>query len=218
MDIKVDVHTVLVFDLDDTLYNELDFLKSAYRELAQLLEPNNWQRLFVGMFSQYRSKMDVFAVLAQTYGRSKEELVQHYRAHQPEIVPFPGVMETLVRIKERNGKIGILTDGRSVTQRNKLNALGLMDFLDHIVISEELGTEKPHENNYMAFEKLFGKGHYVYIADNCRKDFITPNRRGWQTIALADNGKNIHHDTHLYQHGDFAPQGYITEFSELRIC
>ena len=60
MDIKVNNNTVIVFDLDDTLYNELDYLKSAYQHIAQQLEPKDWKSLYVLMLSFYRCKKNVF--------------------------------------------------------------------------------------------------------------------------------------------------------------
>ena len=88
--------------------------------------------------------------------------------------------------------MGLLTDGRSVQQRNKINALKLNAWFSEIIISEEFGSEKPNMNNYKYFEKIFGDGTYYYIADNINKDFISPNNLGWTTICLKDNGLNIH--------------------------
>ena len=30
------------------------------------------------------------------------------------------------------------------------------------------------------------------MGDNLKKDFLTPNRLGWQTVCLRDDGRNIH--------------------------
>ncbi len=42
----------IVFDLDDTLHYELDFLKSAYREIAQALSAADSQNLLGEMLSK----------------------------------------------------------------------------------------------------------------------------------------------------------------------
>lgn len=217
MDIKVDAQTVVVFDLDDTLYNEIDYLKSAYTEIARDLDPYNSENLFALMFSKYQIKLDVFAYLENTYGMSKLSLLQRYRSHFPIIKPFIGVRDTLVNIKKNKGKTGLITDGRSVTQRNKIKALNLTDFFDYIVVSEEIGTEKPHENNYLAIERQLESGRFYYIADNCKKDFITPNQRGWSTIGLLDNGLNIHANTTKNLSKEFLPHHFINGFLELVI-
>ncbi|MGF1554977.1 HAD family hydrolase [Paucihalobacter sp.] len=218
MDIKVDTQTVVVFDLDDTLYNEIDYLKSAYLEIAKEIDADNSENLFSLMFSQYQNNIDVFAYIENTYGISKLSLLHRYRSHFPKIKPFIGVRESLENIKKNKGKTGLISDGRSITQRNKLKALNLIELFDYIVISEEIGTEKPHENNYLAIEKQLEKtGHFYYIADNCKKDFITPNQRNWCTIGLIDNGLNIHDNSREALLKSQFPQHFIKNFLELVI-
>lgn len=217
MDIKVDENTVIVFDLDDTLYNEIDYLKSAYVAVAKKLKPDNWEQLYTYIFSLYRNNQNVFEYLSENYDITKEQLLHSYRYHIPNIKPFDGVIETFENIKQQNGKIGILTDGRKVTQTNKLNALGLTHFIDHIVISEVIGSEKPAANNYVAFEKFHKSGTYFYIGDNYKKDFITPKSRGWQTVALMDSGLNIHSHAHSYSGDEYCPHHYIKDFSFINI-
>lgn len=217
MDIKVNDKTVIVFDLDDTLYNEMEYLRSAYAEIAKMLQPNDWQPLFARMYSLFRSKEDVFEFVASNYGVEKIALLKQYRGHKPVIHLFDGVLDTIQQVKAKNGKLGIITDGRSSTQRTKLEALGLTQWVDIIVISEEIGTEKPHEDNYIAVEKAFKNHSYLYIADNLRKDFITPNNRGWRTLGLIDNGLNMHYDAHKYFEKNRIPQAFISSFEEINI-
>ncbi|VAW10216.1 Putative FMN hydrolase; 5-Amino-6-(5'-phosphoribitylamino)uracil phosphatase [hydrothermal vent metagenome] len=217
MDIKADENTVIVFDLDDTLYNEVDYLRSVYMKFAKELEPDSWQQLFAHIFSLYRNKLDAFEYISTTYNLSKLDLISSYRTHIPHIKPFDGVLRTFDKIKGKNAKIAIITDGRKRTQMNKVDALGLTPYLDHIVISEEIGSEKPDKRNYRAIEERFNKTSYYYIADNVKKDFVTPNGMGWQTIALMDRGLNIHANAHLQKEQEYLPHNYISSFSEITI-
>lgn len=217
MDIKVDQKTVVVFDLDDTLYNEMDYLRSAYISIAKNLAPEHWRPLFAKMFSLFRSKEDVFEFVSLKYKIDKPELIETYRAHIPVLSTFDGVFETMRTIKKRGGKIGIITDGRKSTQTVKIKALGIHPLLDKVVISEEIGSEKPDANNYLIIEKAFPDCHYLYVADNLRKDFITPNKLGWQTIGLIDNGLNMHYDGHQYFDPVQSPKSFVISFGELNI-
>ncbi len=217
MDIKVDERTVIVFDLDDTLFNEIDFLRSAYIHISKKIDLENWQVLFAEMFSLYRHKEDVFKIISQTYGYEKKRLIALYREHSPRIQPFEGVVDLLKKIKAKKGKIAIITDGRATTQRAKLNALGIFELSDKIVISEELGTEKPHLDNYLVIEKTYQDHLYFYIADNFRKDFITPNKLGWQTIGLIDNGLNIHYDSYKFSTEIYKPQNLVFNMQEIKV-
>lgn len=217
MDIKVDSNSVVVFDLDDTLYNELDYLRSAYTEIAKKLQPDSWEALFLKMFSQYRVQKNVFEILSSQYHVPISELLELYRNHNPDIKPFAGVVELLARIKKKEGKIAIITDGRTSTQNRKIEALGIKSQIDKIVISEEIGTEKPHERNFLAIESAFSRKNHVYIADNCKKDFLTPNKLGWDSICLIDNGKNIHKENHLYDSPELRPKRYILSLENLTV-
>ena len=217
MDIKIDENTVIVFDLDDTLYNELDYLKSAYIEISKELKPNNWEQLYARLFSIYRNKQDVFEFISSTFQLDKKELIRKYRNHIPNINPFDGVIETLRKIKDSKGKLAIITDGRSITQRNKLKKLGLLSYFDYVIISEEIGTEKPNESNYKKIEDHFNLETYFYIADNFKKDFIAPKKLGWKTIALLDNGMNIHSHAYTAISDKFLPEQYFSSYSELNI-
>ncbi len=217
MDIKVDARTVIVFDLDDTLYNEMEYLRSAYSEIAKSVDFDNWRPLFARMYSLFRSKQDVFEFVASTYQVDKSELLNTYRSHTPTLHLFEGVLETMAQIKAKNGKIGIITDGRKTTQRAKLKALDIIDRIDKIVISEEVGSEKPDERNYKLIEEEFPDNTYLYMADNLRKDFIAPNKRGWQTVGLVDNGLNMHFDGHKYFNKTHLPKQFVTSFEEIRI-
>ncbi|NAS12356.1 HAD family hydrolase [Poritiphilus flavus] len=217
MDIKVDSKTVIVFDLDDTIYNELEFLRSAYIHIARQLDPEDWRKLYVLMFSLYRNKEDVFGMLSEQYGISKTRLIKDYREHIPNIVPFRGVVELLKEIRSKGGQTGILTDGREITQMNKIRALGIENLIDHIAISEVLGSEKPDLNNYKVFMDKYAVAKYCYIADNAKKDFVTPNSLGWKTIGLMDNGLNIHSNAYQYFSKEYLPQFFIQQISEIRI-
>jgi len=218
MDIPVNSQTVVCFDLDDTLYNELDYLKSAYWEIACVLDSDAPGELYSQMISLYRSRHNVFEFLTSNWDISKEELLSKYRYHEPEIQLMEGAYTLLLQIKDAGGFISVLTDGRSQSQRNKVKALGIYDQIDQLLISEELGTEKPNPANYIAVESEFPGGQYTYVADNFKKDFLVPNRRGWHSIGLIDNGKNIHTHAHEYLNlPDHKPKAFIRSFLELRV-
>lgn len=217
MDIKVDSRTVIVFDLDDTLYNEMEYLRSAYIHIAKKMDPENWQLLFARMYSLFRSKEDVFEFVSAKYSADKIGLIKDYRAHVPDLHLFDGVLAVMQQIKMKRGNIGIITDGRSTTQRVKLKSLQILGLIDKIVISEEIGSEKPDEKNYRAIEEVFKDCNYLYFADNLRKDFVTPNKRGWKTVGLVDNGLNMHYDGHAYFNDSHAPEQFIVSFKEINI-
>ncbi len=203
----------IIFDLDDTLYKEIDYLKSAFKEIANFVEPNS-DFLNQKMIQLYENKENVFDWIVQNYQNiSSHDLKKIYRNHLPSINFEPESKKILLELKNRNFRLGLITDGYSITQKNKLKALELETVFDLIIISEEIGTEKPHEKNFTIFHQ-FKTSKYYYIADNFKKDFVTPNALGWNTIALLDNGKNIHKQDFLLQN-IYLPQFRINNLKEI---
>lgn len=194
---------VVCFDLDDTLYKEIDFLKSAFKEIveyalrcAEHLDLSV-DGLYEGMLDAYFSKKDAFEYLMTSVGADldKAALLTLYRNHIPQISLSEDALKLLNEIKSRGFEVGIITDGRSVQQRNKISALGLDRVVPecNIIISEEFGSEKPSSANYEYFVSKFSDAkEFYYVADNPKKDFLSPNALGWKTICLKDDGRNIH--------------------------
>lgn len=192
--------TVICFDLDDTLYKEIDYLRSAYREIAfhaaqgdsMLAKKAYWK-----MLQAYNDGGNAFLRLNELLGAETPvgEYLAMYRTHLPNIHLDREIAEVLDALKAVGCTLGLITDGRSVQQRNKIVALGLDRWIaeDDTIISEEIGSEKPSEANYRCLMKRYPDAErFVYVGDNPTKDFVAPNRLGWETICLLDNGENIH--------------------------
>ena len=184
---------VWCFDLDDTLYKEIDFLKSAYREIASSVGRPG---LADQMVAWYGEGKNVFESLNQFLGKDTplSDYLAIYRNHQPSITLYNGVEETLNELKDRDVILGLITDGRSVSQRNKIEALGLSRWFEdqNIIISEEFGSEKTDKRNFSYFMDKYPERSYYYVGDNTQKDFLAPNGLGWNTVCLLDDGQNIH--------------------------
>ena len=219
MIIKADNHTCFVFDLDDTLYSEIDFLKSAYREISIMIYPEENEELFRRMLKTYLSGGNSFLFLLEKFPEKNmtlEKLLYLYRNHFPVISLREGVAEMLGKIKLKGGKIGIITDGRSVTQRNKLKALGIEDLIDDVIISEELGIEKPDISLYKSFNEINAENQCFCFGDNVSKDFVTPRKLSWICIGILDK-QNIHkYDISSFPK-EYLPYCFIKKFTEIEI-
>lgn len=198
---------VICFDLDDTLYKEIDYLKSAYREIAEYAAGQCTGcsdsvyfltiKAYNRMLDAYREGLNAFEELNMFLGLEQpiSDYLYIYRNHKPKISLSEDVVQALDALKAKGVRVGLITDGRSIQQRNKIEALGLSQWIDEkdMVISEEFGSEKPALANYEYFMKHYPECHdFTYVGDNPRKDFIAPNALGWKTICLKDDGRNIH--------------------------
>lgn len=189
---------VVCFDLDDTLYKEIYYLFSGFRKVAEAIEQRTGARdVFRHMCQLRQDGENVFETLEKECGGvvDKAEMLKIYREHKPAISLADGTEELLDSLKEKGCILGLITDGRSVSQRNKIEALGLYRWFknEDILISEEFGCEKPDERLYRYYENRYPGCQYYYVGDNAVKDFVTPNRMGWETYGVRDiAGENIH--------------------------
>lgn len=93
------------------------------------------------------------------------------------IIPFDGVTEFIKWNKKQGIKVGILTDYEMEFQIQKLDKLNLLEYIDCIVTSEEIGCEKP---NPIAFKEILGRmnshnENTIMIGDDFKKDILGAN-------------------------------------------
>jgi putative hydrolase of the HAD superfamily len=180
----------IVFDLDDTLYAEADYVQSGKAAVTDMA-----YELFGVDFSHdvailETGFLDYIAEKLGGHAGLKESLLWTYRLHHPKIQVRVGVKELITGLKTRGDSVAIITDGRSVTQRLKIAALELD--VEHIFISDEIGFEKPDPAAFLAVENRCATQAYVYVGDNVHKDFDVPRNRGWLSVGLRHDERAIH--------------------------
>ena len=175
---------VIVFDLDDTLYPEEDYVISGIKFLEEYIYRMYKYQLNEELIKVYYAGEDFLDYackkLKLSYS-SKESLLWLYRLHLPSIKLPYDIKCTLESLTNMKAKIIILTDGRSITQRLKVNSLGINNI--PIYISEDYNSEKPNKKRFLKIEKDFPEKYFVYIADNPLKDFIAPLEMNWICIG-----------------------------------
>lgn len=209
---------VLVFDLDDTLYDERDYLQSGRRYVFDRIRALYPQAKAVDLdkYITYPVSYDVWGdvlTLLALPQKLKESLLWMYRLHSPDISLSYGVKQAIKTLKDQVKEIVLLTDGRSVSQRMKLLSLGLQD--TSVFISEEYESEKPSKKRFNLIETKWPGAQFVYIGDNLTKDFVAPNALGWTSVGLSLKQENIHQ----YNLDDFGaeqlPKYWISTISDL---
>ena len=189
---------VVVFDLDDTLYDEIDYCKSGFRAVSE----------FLSNLTKTIPAKSIFEILWKEFNQGNRtgtfnatlekiempyddkliaELVNVYRTHIPQITLPQDSRDVLEQLYKKY-ILAMLTDGFLPAQKLKVQALGIENFFKYIVYTEELGREswKPSPTG---FEKILHTlkikpENSVYIADNEKKDFIAPNKMGFLTIRV----------------------------------
>ncbi|MHC4509585.1 MAG: HAD family hydrolase [Planctomycetota bacterium] len=190
--------TTVIFDLDDTLYDELEYCRSGFAAVAEFLAARDAAppagRVFNALWGQFTAgnRSRAFDAALDELGMDHQEgtiseLVNTYRSHRPAIVLPPDSGEVLRELSAKY-TLGLLTDGFLPAQQLKVEALGIEEYFESIVYTERLGRDcwKPSP---AGFERILQDldarpEDAVYVADNEQKDFIAPNSLGFVTVQL----------------------------------
>ena len=177
----------VIFDLDDTLYSEKEYVRSGFQAVSNYLG-GGFEDLLWDYFSEGKPALDE---LLKHIGRleEKDAAISVFRAHEPSIHLYADALETIEELKRRGIKVGIITDGRPDGQRNKLNALGLK--VDDVIITDELGGVQFRKPCDIAFRIMVTRwrlnpADVVYVGDNPAKDFQAPQQLGMKAIYFKN--------------------------------
>jgi len=213
----------VAFDLDDTLYKERDFVESGRKAVAAAMSDISGidARRLYDVMAKADNAFD--ALLGELSGHVAEpvtidSILEIYRCHMPDLNLPADTAGLLAGLKSRGVDMGLITDGRSVTQWNKIKALGLEKYIDrhNIIVSEDVGSDKHKPLPFEILEARVGARSYIYVGDNPAKDFHYPNIKGWQTVMLRDaKGENVHSQSFKGLSVEFIPQVIIDNINEI---
>lgn len=186
----------IVFDMDDTLYAEKDYVRSGFRSV------DRWSRDELGITGFYETAWGLFESGQKQllFNKALEALevdydealigrmVEAYRSHEPDIQLLDDARWILDQVKPEV-KIGLISDGYLTAQQKKVKALKLHDKCHSLILTDQWGKEhwKPSRVPYETVSRELEVSHQqcVYIGDNATKDFVTANRLGWTTIHIT---------------------------------
>ncbi|WP_251929717.1 HAD family hydrolase [Salinibacter ruber] len=193
----------ILFDLDDTLYDEKTYVASGFRSVARDLEseigmPSD--RLFGEMMSilEADGRGRVFDLVLQRHGSYCKdrvlELVDLYRHHQPDIEPYPDVLPVLEELQRNGYLLGLITNGFHVMQKKKVDALGVARHMDTLVYPDELGSNrwKPHPAGFLKGldELAVSPEKAMYVGNDAEKDVEPAREAGMISVQMCRPGLN----------------------------
>ena len=193
----------LIFDLDDTLYYEKTYVLEAFKNVCRYLA-SKYKKDYYEVYKRCVEILDeygrgkIFNILCDEYGFEEniKDLVEIYRSTKPNLKLYEESKEIWNFAKENNIKLGLITDGCSKVQWNKIKALNLEEIVDKIIVTDDYGKGygKPHEKSYKEIIEYFNlaPNECVYIGDNPNKDFIGAKKLGMKTIRIIhEQGDHI---------------------------
>ena len=188
----------IVFDMDDTLYDEIDYYRSGFMVVSRTVSGDfglESKAVFQSLWEVFNSgnHKNTFDTVLEKFSISFnseyiQKLVDVLRCHKPDI-NLPSESRVVLEDLKTRYKLGLITDGWLPAQELKVKALELEKFFNCIVYTEMLGREywKPSP---AGFKKLLAElcvtaDQSVYVGDNLEKDFLAPNQMGFKTIRVV---------------------------------
>lgn len=185
--------SAVIFDLDDTLYLEKDYVKSGYNLIAKAFPEvvNMSEKLWQVFLRGGKAIDEVLLSEGLLTEENKQKCLKIYRNQIPNINLDSAVVNLLSGLKDKGYKLGIITDGRPEGQRAKIKSLDLERYVDQIIVTDELGGEimrKPNEKAFVLICEKLGVNYEnaVYVGDNPKKDFIAPEKLGMKWIYFKN--------------------------------
>ena len=186
---------IVAFDLDDTLYDEISFVRSGFRAVAEaasqrwnISAADAYATLSESLANNGRGRQfdDLLERLGAHTRKNVRMLITTYQHHRPGITLPEATRRTLDALSER--PMYLVTDGHKVVQNNKVEALGLRRWFRHCYLTNRYGIryQKPSPR---VFELLLRREgcepeDVVYIGDDPSKDFCEIRPLGFRTIRL----------------------------------
>ncbi len=187
---------ILVFDLDDTLYDEKKFVYSGFTEVANwisMMSNTSSIEIFDYMVKDLivNGRGNVFNNALEKYFQKTvkniRKCVSIYRLHKPNLKLDANVIDLLLELRV-NHKLYIVTDGNKIVQNNKVKSLDVEKYVEKVFITYRYGLKasKPSLKCFELIKKLEKVNwmDLVYIGDNPNKDFVNLNKVNAITIRV----------------------------------
>jgi putative hydrolase of the HAD superfamily len=191
------INLVVVFDLDDTLCDEIEFIKSGFLAVAKSISRDEFEPLFSYMLKSFykNGSGKVFNDLIDEFQLDVklERLIDVYRFHKP-YISLSLDREIVLKYIKQNFKTALISDGHYLMQSNKFDALYLDRYIDYPIFTDRYNTSKPDTKAFeLVMNRFSNETNFCYISDNPKKDFIAPNLLGWDSIRFK-NPNGIYRD------------------------
>ena len=227
----------IIFDLDDTLVAFDLVTESTWLEVCEefarenppfsakeiydaVITESHWywsdeERHRIGRNDIVMARRGIVRSAFDKHGiplRDAERVANRYSELKLEnIYVLPGAIETLSEIAGREIRLGLISNGDSPIQRQKLKRFDLEKYFDVILIEGEVGYGKPDRRIYeVALSKMNTAGERtMMVGDNLKWDVAGPQSVGMYGIWFDVKRRGLPEDSGI------RPDGVITDISQI---
>ncbi len=191
---------IIVLDLDDTLYDEIEFVYNGFNSVSKYLEKKSnlkknitlrfLKKNFINnrnqkLFNQLSKKFNLNLSTHQI-----KKLIYLYRYNSGILKMKKDRIYILNKIIKKYNKVYLVTDGNPRVQQLKIKKLKIKKYFKKIYYTSLFGrrAHKPSLKTfgYIAKKEKIDFSKLVYIGDNPFKDFKNLNKKGAITIRYLN--------------------------------
>ena len=183
---------IWVFDLDDTLYNEKEFVLNGFFKVAKYLKKkfkisNSYNEIKKIHFS--RGRKEIFNKILKKNNiftlKTLNKCISIYRSNNIKLSLKPEIKKFLKKNIKKNY---IVTDGMGHVQKLKIKKLNLKKYFNRIFYTGYYG-KKARKPSLYCFKKIkkienCRWSDIIYVGDNPHKDFKNLNKKNVLTIRI----------------------------------
>ena len=211
----------LVFDVDDTLYEQIVPFENAYKNLFDMdidmeqfyllsrhysdvkFEASRNGEMTMDEYHIYRIQEAAKDLGVCLSDKQALNMQKEYKKNQQKLQMSDITISILELAKESNVKLGIITNGPSEHQWSKIKALGVEKWIakENIIVSGDYGINKPDVRIFEIMkEKLqLPNDSLYYIGDSLENDIVGANNVGWKTIWINRYKKKLPKELDIYK-------------------
>jgi len=188
----------VIFDFDNTL---MDFMKMKRTAVEAAVDamidaglPMSKQAMVDKIYAVYtkvgiEDQLIFNKVLEEEYGTVNYRylaagIIGYRRAKEGTLSLYPHVQNTLTGLVRMGLKLAVVSDAPRIPVWLRITALGLAQYFDVVVTSEDAGFKKPHAKPFqMAMEALQVKpAEALMIGDWAERDMVGAKQLGLTTV------------------------------------
>ncbi|MEM3363986.1 MAG: HAD-IA family hydrolase [Candidatus Micrarchaeia archaeon] len=218
----------ILFDMDNTLLDFMYYKRETAKAVAKAMIkhglPATEKEVIDRIFQIYKEKGIEYQktcydiVFPYNLEINLAEKIQHagivaYQKRKFEaLYPYPGVKETLSKLKRKGLKLGLVSDAPRNKVWDRLIIAGLEDFFDVVVSHSDTLQFKPHPSSFQLALKKLGLPpvHVLFVGDDPSRDIKGAMSLGMKT-ALAKYGETWKQ----HQRQDIIPDYTLDKFEDL---
>lgn len=203
------------FDLDGTLFDHVgsarDGVESFFRLLglepteaavtawftAEQREFERWRSGRISFQEQRRARLrTVLPPLGVELPAGDDDLdalfEEYLRAYRGAWRAFPDSLELLRQLRSTGHRVGVLTNGSTVQQHDKLDRTGLAAELDAVCVSESIGVQKPDPRAFGALADALDvpPADCLFVGDDPNTDVAGARAAGMRSLLIDRGGQD----------------------------